>query len=221
MKAHISAYLLFAMLVLAGYLISTHSWDSMVFVYIGEQRSPAAVRSLQDYVPVDRSAFAEPVHKQMFRDAKKIQEERYIGLSFGHPLLNDRGGEFACPVKGRPGMFDRVELTFLGSGISSSGQQPRMIVETPCQLGDTFGRLDTIWLPMQDIVRAPAKDQELQIYGERPVVIRLQQIPGEWPPTWVLWNVRFFNTEVSDRSLTVDLAKIREANGKIFAFDWQ
>jgi len=145
-----------------------------------------------------------------------------MGLTLGHPLMksSDRN-EFACPVQGRPGMFDRVELTFIGTGISEAGQQPKMIVEADCATGPNLGEINTIWIPMQDIVTAEAKDQEMQIYGDHPVIVRLEQIPGEWPVAWVLSNIKLFRQANPDENVTIDSAKMRETSGKLLSFDWQ
>ncbi len=212
----------FCLFLTAGYVVSVESWNGAVFVYLGEQRSPASVRSMRDYSIVDRKALFASVHKQMLEGAKLMKEDGSMGLTLGHPLMKaSDGNDFACPVQGRPGLFDRVELTFLGMGISESGHQPKMIVEADCTSGPNLSQLGTIWIPMADILATEPKDQELQFYGDQPKSIRLEHIPGQWPNAWVLISVRFFRQAFPDENLLIDAEKMRETKGKLISFDWQ
>lgn len=207
-----------------GYALSVDSWNGAVFVYLGEQRSPAAVRSMRDYSAIDRKALFSSVHRQMLDGAKLIRQAGFMALTLGHPLMKsaDRN-EFACPVQGRPGLFDRVELTFNGTGISASGEQPQMIIESECTGGGNLNQLETIWIPMQDILSTEPKNQEMQMYGDHPVMVRLNHIPGEWPTGWVLSTVRLYHHENLEETMTIDSAKMRDTTdtGKLLSFDWQ
>jgi len=208
---------------MAGHWVSVDSWGGAVFVYLGEQRSPAAVRSIRDYSVIDRKALFSSLHKQLLEGARLVKQDGYVGLTLGNPLVKAARGtkEFACAIQGRPGMFDRMELTFLGAGISEAGRQPKMTVEADCSSGMNLTELETIWVPMHDIVTAAAIDQELQIFGDRQVIVRLEQIPGEWPPSWVLWNVRLYRSANPEEGVSVDNGKIRETNPKLFSFSWE
>ncbi len=213
----------FCLFVAAGFRVAVDSWHGQVFVYMGEQRAPASVRSIRDYSALDRKALFTSVQKQMLADASANAYGGFVGVKLGHPLVKVAGGasEFACPVQGHSGLFDRVELTFIGTGVSESGEQPKMIVESDCLPGENLNTLAPIFIPMQDIVRAPAKDQEIQLFGEHSVVVRLVQIPSTWPRNWVLWNVKLFRQANPDESLNIGSAKIREAHPKLLSFDWQ
>jgi len=211
----------FCLFTLTGYLISMESWNGNVFVYLGEQRAPAAIRSMRDYSAVDRKALYQAVHRQLLEGARMIKGSGEMGLALGHPLIKgDERTEFACPLEGRPGLFDTMEVTFYGLGISSAGQQPAMTIVAECQSTGSLNRLDTVWIPMKDIMAAEAKDQDLQIYGEHPVSVRLQYMPGEWPAAWVLSKVRLFKRDEPEEQLLIDADKMREANGKLMSFEW-
>lgn len=201
-----------------------NSWDGAVFVYLGEQRSPAAVRSMRDYSAIDRKALFSSVHRQMLEGAKLIKQQGQMALTLGHPLMKTaERNEFACPVEGRPGLFDRVELTFTGTGISESGHQPMMTIESKCGSGGNLSELETIYIPMQDILAAGAKDQELLTTGDHPVLVKLEHIPGEWPVGWVLSTVRFYREGSPEESMTIDSEKMRDTTetGKLLSFDWK
>lgn len=211
----------FALFLLIGYQRAVSSWGGKVFIYLGEQRSPAAVRSLRDYSSVERRTLLHSVHRQMLEEAKFVAKDGYVGLYLKHPMMrSERGLDFACSVGGRPGLYDRIELTFIGEGISESGSQPRMLVESECTPGNRIDDLSVIWIPFRDIITAPAKDQEMQIFGDHPVTLRLEQIPDSWPNRWVLWNVRLFRQANPDDHYVIDSNKIRQSNAKLMSFDW-
>lgn len=207
---------------LTGYLVSIESWNGAVFVYLGEQRAPAAIRSMRDYSAVDRKALYASVHRQLLEGARMIKGAGEMGLALGHPLIKreDRM-EFACPLEGRPGLFDTVEVSFMGLGISEAGQQPTMTLLAECQSTGSLNHLDTIWIPMQTLLALEAKDQDLQLYGEHPVSVHLQHMPGEWPVSWVLSKVRLFKRDEPEEQLLIDADKMRETNGKLMSFDWR
>ena len=126
------AFFIFALA--TGYWVSVESWNGAVYVYIGEQRSPASNRSMRDYSALDRKALSKSIHKQLLASAKVTERNGFMGVTLGHPLFKRAKGtgEFACPVQGRAGVFDRVELTFVGIGVSDSGEAPLMLVEAEC-----------------------------------------------------------------------------------------
>ena len=213
----------FLVSLLFGYLMAIGSWEGLLFVYLGEHRAPAAVRSLQDYSAFDRKAMFASIHEQMLQEASLVRQQDMLAITLGHPLFKKAGGtgDFACAANGRPGLFDRVEMTFVGTGISESGEQPVMIVDAKCSSGDSLKDLRTIWVPMQEIINSEPKDQELQYFGDQAVNIRLSQIPGQWPDAWALDSVRMFRDGNPDESYTLDSALIREARGAAFTFDWK
>lgn len=213
----------FAVFLFAGHWLAVESWDGNVFVYLGERRAPAATRSIKDYSAFSRQALFVPVPDQMMSPSQVWLKEGSVGLKLGHPLLkNDSGGgEFACALRGSPGVFNKVELTFTGTGISSSGDQPQMVVEVDCVPSEKLTELNTIWIPMQEIAKRPAQDQDFQLFGEQPLHVRLINIPGEWPTGWVLSNVRMYDESAPTFSLTVDSARMRESGKKLLSFDYQ
>ena len=205
-----------------GYWLTMESWNGNVYVYLGEQRAPAAVRSIKDYSSVDRRQLSASLNQQLLKTAKLQKLNGYMGVTLGHPLLKRAkgGGEFACPVQGRAGVFDRVEMVFMGTGISESGSPPLMVVEGQCRPGKDLNQMRTIWIPMDTILRSAAHDQELQIFEDQPVTVRLQQIPGQWPENWVLKSVKLFRDGNREDSMMVDSAQVREAAPKMLSFNW-
>lgn len=218
-----AALIFFCAFVAAGFMIAVDSWDGVVYVYLGEQRSPAAVRVMGDFSAFDRKALFREAHQQLLAEAKIQKEGEMIALTLGHPLLKNTvgAGEFACPVQGRAGEFDRVEVTFHGVGISDGGEIPKMIVEANCRQGKSLSELETVYIPMAAVVKGGARDQDIEYGGSHPVSIHLQSMPGQWPDSWALWSVRFFRQNDPGKALIIDVKKIREANPHPLAFDWK
>lgn len=206
-----------------GYWVSVESWNGAVYVFIGEQRSPASNRSMRDYSALDRKALSKSIHKQLLASAKVTEKNGFMGVTLGHPLFRrSKGiGEFACPVQGRPGVFDRVELAFMGIGVSDSGEAPLMLVEAECQTGNSLNEIRTVWIPLKAIHRSVAKDQEMQLFGDQPVTVRLQKIPGAWPDSWVLQSVKLFREMNPADNLTVDAKGVRDANPKLLELSYR
>ena len=219
----ILAPLLFVCFLAVGYWTAVESWDGSVYVYLGEQRSPAAARSIRDYSAVDRKALSSSLNKQLLGKAKLKVKNGYLGITLGHPLMKraNAGADFACPVQGRAGIFNQVEMTFMGTGISEAGQPPRMVITAECVPSSNLSELRTIWVPMQQIVAGPAHDQELQVYGEKhPVTIALQGIPDAWPSNWVLESARLYRADNPEEMMAIDTNGVRAAQPKMLSFDW-
>jgi hypothetical protein len=214
----------FFMLALAtGYSISMESWNGAVYVYMGEQRSPASMRSMKDFSAVDRKAITTSVQKQLLASAKVTEKNGFMAVHLGHPLFKRAKGtgEFACPVQGRAGIFDRVELTFIGMGINESGEPPLLVVEAECKPGSKLSEMRPIWIPIKAIMASPAQDQEMQMFGDQPVTVRLQKIPGQWPDSWVLQAVKLYRELNPSENLTVDAKGVREANPRLLELSWR
>lgn len=221
MRSHVVfAFFLFAAYM--GFRVSVDSWDGRVFVYVGEDRAPASVRKLDDYAPLDRKALFTAPHRQLLNNASAFRDEKYVKINLGHPLLKTSwGSEFACPVEGHAGLFDRMELTFIGVGVAESGEPPRLVVETDCAQGADLNSLAPVWIPMRDLAASPAKNREFRIFGDHPVDVRLEQFPSSWPEQWALWNVKLFKQTRPEDALNFGSAKLREANHKLLTFDWK
>lgn len=209
--------IVFSLFTLAGYLLAIQSWGGIVFVYLGEKRAPASVRKLGDYSTVPRSALHRAAHEQLAAPGDVLEQNGSVGIHLGNPLVRNQMGEtdFACKVRGREGLFDRVELTFTGTGISEGGENPKMTVESSCEGADPVSDLATIWIPIQDIKRGPAADGNLHFDD---LEVRLQSMPGQWPDTWVLSNVRLFRKEEPNRSMTVDTVQMRRSRPALISF---
>lgn len=221
MRTFMAAKLFFSTAVLS-YTLVLHSWGGGIFVYLGEERAPAAVRTLADYSELKPEALSASVERQVLGQAEVEKNEGHIGVHLGNPLirLDDGTAGFGCKVRGRGGLFERVELTFMGVGISASGETARMVVEAPCEALTEPNTLSTIWIPLGEIVSAAAKDADY-FYGDGDAALRIQlfDIPGEWPPSWSLVGVRLLKKD-SEAVLAFNSEKIREARASRLSIQW-
>lgn len=206
-----------------GLWVSDRSWNGQLFVYVGEERSPAAIRSLGEYSSLDRTALYRTAEAQLMGDARVFQEDGRIGVQMGHPLMNRKGGgkEFACQVQDHSGLYDRIEMIFVGTGATEGGEAPRMIVNTRCRSEQDLNQLDTVWIPTQTILASAPANGEYLFPSADPVAIRLEMIPDEWPESWVLWSVRLYREDRPDESLLIDTDRLRQARPQLLSLDWK
>jgi hypothetical protein len=224
MKNAAIALLFLASIGFANWL-TTRSWNGLVYVYIGEQRAPASVRTAHDYTPVDRQALGRSVHEQLMSMAATSRQDGNVGVTLGHPLVarpeGGGGREFACEVAGHGGIYDHMEITFYGTGVSDNGDEPHMVIDADCEASAQLDVLNPVWIPMGEIVRTSPRDQEFQVSGPHPTRIRLEHIPGVWPESWVLVSVRFYRQDTPDESLLVDAQHLREGGPTLLSFDFK
>ncbi len=212
--------ILFCTFVFAGYKFAISSWGGVVYVYLGEERAPAAIRNSSDYSEVSHRNLGAPVEAQLVSEAEVAVREGAVGIYLGNPLLRTTEGlEFACQVKGREGVYDRIEMSFMGTGISTSGDTAELIVEAPCEAGEQAWALAPIWIPIKQIVSVAAKDADYQTDSEHPVTIHLRHVADEWPPQWVLSRVKLFRADDDENFLELDAQKMRVARSALLSFD--
>lgn len=212
--------ILFFIFVHSGYKFAISSWGGVVYVYLGEDRSPAAVRNARDYSEMSYRNLGAPVEAQLVSEAEVEVREGSVGVYLGNPLLKTSGHlEFACRVLDREGIYDRLELTFMGTGISTSGDTAEMVVEGPCEARDIAWALEPIWIPIQQITRAPAEDAELETEGDHPISVELKHMPGEWPPQWVLSRVKLYRSTEMENALVIEAHQMRSSRAALLSFD--
>lgn len=206
-----------------GYWVTVKSWGGYVYVYFGEERSPAALRSIKDYSAIDRKTLTNEVHQQLVGDAKLFKSEGFLGIRLGHPMLRGENGrkDFACGLQGRPGIFDRIEITFWGIGITESGDPPKLIIVSDCRADEDVNFLEPVWVPMREILASKPLDQEIRLFGEPPMLIRLEDIPMQWPESWVMTSIRLYQENDPEEELEIGASLIKEAHTQILSFDWQ
>ncbi len=203
-----------------GYFASMNAWNGNIYVYVGETRAPAATRSIKDYSMLSRKALSERFHKQLVADAALFRDQGYLGVQLGHPIIPkaEGGWDFACNTPARQGLFNRIRLTFMGTGVAESGQPPKMTVEGSCRSGGSLDQLATFWVPISEILRSQAREQD--VYSED-LIIRLRDIPDEWPESWALKEIKLFKQNDEEDYIEVGASLLMEARAKMLVFEWK
>jgi hypothetical protein len=233
MKRHKWAVLLFVFFLFAGFRLSTDSWKGMLYVYLGEdQRSPAALHHLKDFSRLDAKSLSAAAHDQLIANAEIVRDDKQLGVKLGHFLTrtNDGKREFACRVENHPGVYDTLEMTFVGLGVSDSGELPTIEVESSCRSSADLDWLETIWIPMGEIaskIGSAGAGTNYGFSGEDPdgknkFSVSVKNMPSsDWPEVWVLTKVRLFHSANPDDSLIVDTANLKPELKSKFTFDWK
>ena len=212
----------FVICVCLGFWVAEHSWNGDVYVYVGEQRSPATVRDLAEFSSINREALYRSPAEQLMHYAHIYKDEGLLGVQLGHPLVPvEQGKAFGCQVQDLSGVFDRMQLVIVGTGVSSSGEMPKLVVDSKCRSENDLNQLESVWIPMQQIMNSVPKDQDFEFPGESITRLSLQNIPDAWPENWVLWEVRFYREDNEGEPLVIDAKKMREAAPALLSFDWK
>jgi hypothetical protein len=211
---------------LTGMWLNERSWNGQVFVYMGRDRGPASVKSVKDYTALPGTSLSASAASQLLADANLVKESGYVGVQLGQVLMQAQDGEvgheFACEVGGRPGIYDRVELTFMGEGIAEGDTPPKMVVDAKCRAGNSMERLETVWIPMEDMLSLKPKNQDLRSRGEEPTFIKLQAMPSSWPESWTLYQVRLYRESGGGQKFfKIDSADMLKGDLKRLGFDWK
>jgi hypothetical protein len=220
-----NAFIIFLFITCAGFGLglTEASWDGKVYVYMGRERGPAAVKSIKDYSALDGGSLSKTAHAQLLADAHMDREDGYLGVKLGQILVKTESGarDFACAAGGRPGVYDRIQLTFMGEGITEGDSPPKMIVDAKCRSTFALERLDAVWIPMADIVSLPPKNQDLRSRGEEPTFIKLEHMPSAWPETWSLYEVRLYKETNPESFFKVGAGDILKGDYKSLGFEWK
>lgn len=213
----ISAFILFLAGLMTANWLTVRSWNGTLYVYVGEVRAPASVRSVHDYSAIDRQALFRSVHEQLMSSAQLLRDEKNpeaIGVRLGHPLVQrgDGGKEFVCGVSEHTGLFDRVELTFYAMGVTENGEPTYLTANAPCRPSEQVDVLDAVWIP-----NVHGQENELNMGQTR---VRFQNLTSHQPDSWALWSVRFYREDDPQLSLTVDAAQLKKAAPNRFTFSW-
>jgi hypothetical protein len=178
------------------------------------------VRTLEDYSSLDRKALYRSAHSQLLANALILHQDGRLGIQLGHPLVHHgRGQDFGCQAQSRSGVYDRMEMTFMGTGISANGETPQMTVDSLCKSDSDLNHLDTVWIPAGQILQMKPEDQTLPT--AEGVVVRLKSIPDQWPEDWVLWSVRFYRTNNPENSMTIDNNQLRKDRPHMLSLQWK
>ncbi len=196
-----------AVAALAGYLASTKPYG-VVYVDLGDGRSPAAVRKTYDVSDLDGMALSKKINERLVGDAHVLQKEGAIGLELGQ-FVSQVGNtkRLSCAI------YNKVQLVFMAEGEANSGHAPEMLVEGDCLTAkEKVMWMQPIWIPVADVLSRPTTTNDISYYESDPVSLKFTYVGSEWPKRWVLNSVRLYHTDKAEKDVVVDNAEIRAAS---------
>ncbi len=163
----------------------------MIYVYMGNSRQPAAIPKNFDFSNLHGSDLRMASKKRLLEDAKIVRNDQSVGVELGHFVeMGDSGQrEFACQ------RYNKIEMIFYAVGMAESGDVPEMTVEGPCVMTSDLNRISTIWIPNMIAKQQKTTISELQLFDERPVFVKFQNVGHDWPTEWALQSIRMFSSE--------------------------
>lgn len=199
--------LFYAMSLVGGVLLAKSSWDRLSFVYVGSERSPAALRGMKDFSSLRGSSLNEAAANELIDQIKLLPMDGGIRLELNQFILRDQQGHknFVCRIGGRDGVFDRLEVTLMGYGVSEHGESPEMIVTSDCVSSDDGKSVGSIAIsiPMREVANLKPVDQSLALGDSLMTTVRLVNMTSVWPEEWQVLSVRYFKLANDNQDLTL------------------
>jgi hypothetical protein len=185
-----------------GSLSMLQSWDSVVYFYPQSSglRYPAAIQRNYDFSNLQGMALNRAAKERLLLDAKIYKEDTRLGVELGHFVQKNSEGykELACHT------YNQIELTFEANNMATSGHRPIMKVVAPCNVSENYNRIQTIWIPTQEILNSSSMSESKQIfYGNaESATLSFKHVFTKIPMEWSLSKLRLFH-ENSDQEMLI------------------
>jgi hypothetical protein len=207
--------LLMASIILGGEF-GARSWDGEVYVsetsFLSNSRSLANVPRNQSFVQLHM--ITEP-STRLISAAEVILHDGDIGIELGHFVMprNEEGQrQLACDY------YDRVSMHFTAEGIADNGVKPYMEVEAPCKSGTDINKIDTVWIPVQRILREESPNDKDITFDS--VDLRFVHMTSQWPKHWHLEAIRLYNEQEPGRDYRLSDREIISLRKKPLNLTW-
>ena len=213
MKHKLISKILCAVLVataaIGGFYGASRSWDGTVIVHamsFEDRRSPAAIQRVFDFSHLDGDKLRLASQKRLVTDARTILGQDEVGIELGHFVTKGDNGArlFACEY------FDRLTLSFEAEGLASNGDKATMKIDAPCRMGPDLNRIAAIWVPTRRIVEEKPVDMDLAYKENDSVRFRFDNMPSQWPRSWIMTSIRIYNDAETGRELSISHPEMRE-----------
>lgn len=200
--------IIFVVLFLSGVWLSSQRPYGVVYVSMGDKRTPAAVGRKLDLSQFQGVHLFSQVNAQLIGASNILKENNKIGLELGQFVTQQ--GQFkvlTCSV------YESVELVFQAEGEAQHGELPKMVVQGPCRNSTEpkkVTKMKPIWIPFGELLRNPTSTSQIDFYDDEPVSLRFSNIGESWPTKWLLTKVILHDEERMDQPLEVDQMQIRK-----------
>ena len=208
---------LFVLVYVGAQYTAKKTWDGVVYWYDSDNsRVPAAIQKVFDFSHLQGAALQLASHKRLVADAEIKEEKGRIGIELGHFVLLgvNNSKQFACRH------FSKIEIEFHSADMSVSGEPSIMKVEAPCSVTADINRIDTIWIPMEQIHSSKVGDFEMQVNSDPPVNFNFKNIGDRWPNAWTLHKVKMFDEDDLSRRMEVNHQQMLEMMDRPITLVW-
>ena len=177
-------------------------------------RNPAAISPHLLDLSQDQ-VFDSASKKRVLSGTKAWKEDGAVAIQVGHFIAKGVNGESSqlCEI------FHDLSLTFSAEGMAVSGARPTMIIEGACVASKDGSTTEAIWIPVDQIKGEKPADAELRFTTPSNIVVKLRDIPGEWPTYWVLKEIKLLDKK-EGRSMTIDTPTIYKLSQVPISFSW-
>ena len=177
-----------------GLFFGIRSWNKSLYVQWSPsyERGLAQEESSKTILHLSYENLNQKASEMLFSQNQVIEKEDSIAFYLGNFLVKDphlKEYRFICQI------FPLVEFSFSALGISLSGEEGLMVVQSPCNMENT-DLIGPFWIPKKDILKEASK-KYFEI-PEKNVFVHFYNASTTLTPSWFLKNVRFFNENQDD-----------------------
>jgi len=172
-------------------------------VYLTPQpnpRLPASVQKLESLPFIDSTITRNLSKKNIILGSRleKVNGDIKIFLGQFKSNHNHLNPVFSCNV------YNKIELTFHSEGISFHGAPSELRITANCKLEKNLSQVSLINIPFSKIMKLSAQDKILNYKTGNLTSVEFINLGGEWPDTWALYNVKFYNSQSKELRTLLD-----------------
>lgn len=202
---------------LAGWYLAELNKTDVIYVDLGNGRGPAAIRQSFYVGGLNGLALSKKIHDRVVGDAHILNRDGEMGIELGQFVTEDKNSRkvLACSL------YDRVELQFIGEGVASHGESPRMVIQSDCRIStNDIKWMEPIWVPTSEILSQPTSVKQMSFLDKQAVSFQFTEVGDEWPVTWVLESLRLYNSEQPEVEVAIDRSEIRQVAPNSIILEW-
>jgi hypothetical protein len=217
---HLAIAGIFTAMLVAGAFCSLESWHGVIYVYVGEARTPAAVQKNLDLSSLRGADLRIASRNRLLSEARLLADKdnkNLVGIQLGHFITasNDGIKQFACQS------YQRVRLVFEADGVATDGEVPQMTIEGPCQMSEDVNYMSPLWIPQAQLLSQRPHDFEIE-YEENDMRTNFafNRMGSEWPSTWILQSALLFDPDHPATALEFSAQDVRLLRPKQLTLHW-
>jgi hypothetical protein len=195
-----------------------NSWNGVIYIYVGDARTPAAVQKRFDVSNLKGSDLRIASRDRLLSDAHLLFKSGMTGIELGHFITKNQDGvrQFACQ------MYQRVQLVFQAEGMAESGEIPTMNIEGPCLMSSAdINHMSPIWIPYKNFLAQRPHDFAVDYEeDDERLTFSFRNMGSEWPDTWALHKITLIETDQTTNGLEFSSQEIRSIRPMNLTMHW-